>query len=70
MTKAEHLAWAKQRALVHLQNSQVSLAWDSFQSDLRKHPDWKISRQQSMFGNNIVMQQSILTMINFINSFE
>lgn len=70
MTKAEHLAWAKMRALDRLEHSQISLAWASFQSDLGKHPDWKISRQQSKLGTEIVMQQSDLAMKNFINSFE
>jgi len=70
MTKAEHLAWAKQRALECLEHSQISLAWTLFQSDLGQHPDWKMSRQQSNLGAEIAMQQSNSAMRHFINSFE
>lgn len=38
MTRLEHLAWAKQRAL-ELLPERVDLAIASFTSDLAKHPD-------------------------------
>jgi len=36
-TRAEHLAWAKQRALMYLPDWQQAMA--SFVSDLNKHED-------------------------------
>lgn len=37
MTAAEHLAWAKQRALEYLDAGDVTNAVASWTSDLRKH---------------------------------
>lgn len=43
MTRAEHLAWCKQRALAELDNNSdghgADRAFASMTSDLRKHPD-------------------------------
>lgn len=39
MTRAEHLAWAKERALGELQTNGVVDAIASMLSDLRKHPE-------------------------------
>jgi hypothetical protein len=39
MTRAEHLAWCKQRALEYIDNGDVSNAWASMASDLTKHPE-------------------------------
>lgn len=39
MTRAEHVAWVKQRALVELDAGSVVNALASLQSDLRKHPE-------------------------------
>lgn len=41
MTRAEHLAWAKERALVYADMGDVSQAMASLGSDLNKHPDTK-----------------------------
>lgn len=38
MTRAEHLAWAKERALDYVDTDQAA-AFTSLASDLRKHPD-------------------------------
>lgn len=37
--RAEHLAWCKQRALVYVDQGDVSNAFVSLASDLRKHPE-------------------------------
>ena len=37
MTRAEHLAWAKERGLAYLPDWVT--AWASFSSDLRKHKE-------------------------------
>ena len=38
-TRAEHLAWCKDRALAYLDQGDVQNAFASFTSDLRKHPE-------------------------------
>ena len=40
MTRAEHLEWAKQRALEYLPHNPTG-AWTSMFSDLDKHPELK-----------------------------
>lgn len=39
MTRAEHLQWAKERALAYISKSEISQAFTSMASDLGKHPD-------------------------------
>jgi len=39
MTRAEHLQWAKDRALVYADRGDVVNAVASMVSDLRKHPE-------------------------------
>lgn len=39
MNRAEHLAWAKQRALEYADRGEVAYAISSLQSDLGKHPE-------------------------------
>ena len=39
MTRAEHVQWAKDRALEYLQRGDVTNAFTSFTSDLNKHPE-------------------------------
>ena len=41
VTRAEHLAWAKQRALEYADRGDMTNAIASMGSDLRKHPDTK-----------------------------
>ena len=41
MTRAEHLAWAKERALEYVDAGDLNNAFASMCSDLRKHPDTK-----------------------------
>lgn len=36
-TRAEHLAWCKQRALEYCDRGEVIQAWASFLSDMSKH---------------------------------
>lgn len=38
-TRAEHLAWCKQRALAYCDAGDVSQAYASMGSDLSKHPE-------------------------------
>ena len=39
ITRAQHLAWCKERALAYVDRGDVSDAFDSFCSDVSKHPD-------------------------------
>lgn len=39
MTRTEHVAWAKGRALAYVDCGDVSQAYDSLASDLAKHPE-------------------------------
>lgn len=39
MTRAEHLSWAKARALEYVAVGDVANAWNSIVSDLTKHPE-------------------------------
>ena len=38
MTRAEHLQWCKDRALEYVDAGDLSQAWVSMASDLKKHP--------------------------------
>ena len=38
-TRAEHLAWCKQRALEYVEQGDLHNAFASLMSDLRKHPE-------------------------------
>lgn len=39
MTREEHLAWAKKRALEYLDAGDTQNAFNSMTSDVRKHPE-------------------------------
>jgi len=39
MSREEHLEWAKKRALEYLDAGDLSQAFTSMMSDLKKHPD-------------------------------
>jgi hypothetical protein len=39
MTRIEHLAWCKQRALEYLDRGDLTNALSSMMSDMRKHPE-------------------------------
>jgi len=41
VTRAEHLAWAKERALEYAERGDVAQAMASLGSDLNKHPETK-----------------------------
>lgn len=46
MTREEHLAWAKQRALEFVDLNQIPKAIASITSDLSKHPETVMARTQ------------------------
>jgi phage terminase small subunit len=45
MTRAEHLAWCKQRALEYVSKGDMNNALASMASDLGKHPETRSSQQ-------------------------
>lgn len=46
MTRAEHLAWAKQRALEYVDRGELGYAIASMFSDLGKHPELQYDPQR------------------------
>jgi len=49
-TRAEHLRWAKDRALVYADQGDVALAMASLGSDLNKHPETKGHAGMELFA--------------------
>ena len=39
MTRSEHLAWCKERALIYCDQGDINNAFASMASDLEKHPE-------------------------------
>lgn len=54
MTRAEHLAWAKQRALEYVDAGELANAVASMMSDLRKH-DELADHRGILLGNMYLM---------------
>ena len=52
MSRAEHLAWCKRRALEYVELGDLSSAVASMGSDLRKHPemDYSATRMLTLIG--------------------
>lgn len=50
MTRDEHLAWAKKRALEYLDKGDIANAITSMGSDLEKHPELKPNIHLLMVG--------------------
>lgn len=72
MTRQEHLAWAKKRALEYVDRGELQLALDSLISDLGKHPEthdpyWAESAIVKWMDGKICSDE---TMRAFINSLE
>lgn len=57
MTRKEHLAWCKERALVYVNNGDLALAVVSMSSDMNKHPETRtsINSATSMLGMAALM---------------
>ena len=71
MTRGEHLAWCKQRALEYCDRGDLSDAFASMASDLGKHPETK-NHSGIQLGMMMVMAGQLDTpekMRNFINGF-
>lgn len=55
MTRLEHLAWCKQRALAYLDRGDLRNALSSMMSDMQKHPE-----------NRSVLQGGFLPMVGML----
>lgn len=71
MTRAEHLAWCKQRALEYVDKGDVTDAYASMASDLSKHPETE-KHAAIQLGMMLMMSGHLSTapkMREFINGF-
>lgn len=72
MTRTEHLAWAKQRALEYCDRGELQYALDSLISDMGKHPDthdpyWAEAAVVQWMDGKLCTEE---TMRAFINGLE
>lgn len=71
MTRAEHLAWCKERALEYVDKGDVTEAYASMASDLTKHPETE-KHAAIQLGMMLLMGghlNSASEMRKFINGF-
>lgn len=54
-SRAEHLAWSKQRALEYVDRGELENAIASMGSDLKKHEAWRDSRSVSFMVTEAIM---------------
>jgi hypothetical protein len=70
MTRDEHLAWAKKRALEYLDVGDLMNAFTSMGSDLSKHPDLKkIGAMMFPVGMLYVMRHDARQLRSWIEGF-
>ena len=70
MTRAEHLAWSKQRAREYLARHDVMNAVTSMLSDLSKHPDTKAAGESmALAGMHYIMARDVEGARRFIEGF-
>lgn len=71
MTRDEHLAWCKKRALEYVDRGDLPNAWGSMASDLGKHPETKdhsaISLGMMMFGGHLSTSHEMRRFIDGFN---
>lgn len=70
-TRAEHLAWCKQRALEYVDKGDVQNAYASMASDLNKHPE-TAGHQAIQLGMMMLMDGQLSSpqeMRKFIDGF-
>ena len=56
MTRDEHLAWCKERALAYLEKGELASAVASMGSDLLKHPECRENLGLTTLGLHYVLQ--------------
>lgn len=60
MSRAEHIEWCKQRALMYADRGEISDAWASMVSDLGKHPE--------TFGHSAIELGTTMIMAGHLSS--
>lgn len=70
MTREEHLAWCKERALEYLDRGEIKEAVTSMLSDLGKHEETRaIGEKMSALGLLYVVNHDFLGARQFIRGF-
>lgn len=72
MTRTEHLAWCKERALAYVEKGDLTNALASMSSDVRKHPETDTRTAAvllSMEGVRCVMNSDTQGMRRLIEGF-
>jgi hypothetical protein len=70
MTRDEHLAWSKTRALKYLDDGDLLEAFTSMGSDLSKHPELrKIGEMMFLLGMLYVQQHDARQLRRWIEGF-
>ncbi len=67
--RAEHLAWAKQRAIELVDAGELANAFASMNSDLMKHQDTAPSRESLRDGIQAVVDQDAAGVRRWIEGF-
>ncbi len=71
MNRNEHMEWCKERALEYLDRGDITNAWASMTSDLRKHPE-TADHPAIDLGSNLFMSGNLSdteSMRHFIEGF-
>lgn len=71
MNREEHLQWCKDRSLEYVKNGDLTNAYASMASDLRKHPETEMHSGIAL-GMNLLMAGHLDTtdkMEKYINGF-
>lgn len=68
-TRAEHLAWCKQRAMEYVNEGDISNAVASMTSDLGKHPDTASSAELLVLVMPDVMKGDLGAVRHWIDGF-
>ena len=71
MTRAEHMAWCKRRALAYVDAGELANAVASMASDMSKHPDTDTPANRALLaiGTLYVMQDDAVAMRRLIEGF-
>lgn len=71
MTRAEHLAWSKKRALEYVERGELAQAFTSMASDLEKHDELR-GHKGIMIGTMLMLSGNLSSerdMRHFIEGF-
>lgn len=69
MTRDEHLAWCKKRALEYLDHGDMENAVASMGSDLEKHPETKVAPPLLCLGLVYVWKRDWVNVRRWIEGF-